>query len=194
MSDTTVTETTESTTTETDQTLGESGTKALQAERDARKAAEKTARDTAKELETLKAAKVKEDEDKQAEQGKWKELAEKRDADLTKTATDLTTATTELETLRTYVSGDVEAIVKQVKDAKDSPAAKALLDFHPGDDATATELLAWAQKAKPRLAELTDTKETSRGNGPNPKPAGNHQINIDQEVKTAKRRGSYSTF
>lgn len=171
-----------------DQGLKAAGREALKRERDARKGAEKSARDAAKELAALKAAKAKADEDKQAEQGEWKELAEKRDADLTKAATDLESATTELETLRTYVSGDVAAITKSVKDAKDSPAAKALLDFYPGDDASALELLAWAQKAKPRLTELDTATTTTRGAGPNPKPAGNHKIDEREEVNRIRAR------
>ncbi len=171
-----------------DQGLKAAGREALKRERDARKTAEKNARDAAKELADLKAAKAKADEDKQAEQGEWKDLAEKRDADLTRAATDLESATTELETLRTYVSGDVAAITKSVKDAKDSPAAKALLDFYPGDDASALELLAWAQKAKPRLTELTSTKEPYRGNGPNPKPgAGETKIDENAAMTQARR-------
>jgi len=192
MSDTTTTETTESTTTETDQTtLGEAGTKALHAERDARKAAEKTARDTTKELADLKAANAKADEDKQAEQGKWQELAEKRDADLQTATKTLESANGELETLRTYVSGDVESITKAVKAAKDSPAAKALLDFYPGDDGSALELLAWAQKAKPRLSELDTTNATTRGAGPNPKPATGH-FDKDAALARARQTGKYS--
>lgn len=189
MSGETTTETTESTTTtDTDQSLGEAGTKALQAERDARKLAEKAARDTTKELDTLKAARAQEDEAKAKEQGKWQELAEKRDADLQTATKTLESATTELETLRTYVSGDVAAITKAVKDAKDSPAAKALLDFYPGDDASALELLAWAAKAKPRLAELDTTTATTRGAGPNPKPAGTHKIDEREEVNRIRAR------
>lgn len=188
MSDTTTTETTETTTTDTDQSLGEAGKKALDQERDARKVAEKTARDTTKELADLKTAKVKADEEKQAEQGRWQELAEKRDADLQTATKTLETATTELETLRGYVSGDVAAITKAVKDAKDSPAARALLDFYPGDDASALELLAWAQKAKPRLTELDTTTTTTRGAGPNPKPAGNTKIDEREEVNRIRAR------
>ena len=171
-----------------DPSLGEAGKKALDQERAARHLAEKTARDTTKELADLKAARAQEDEAKAKEQGKWQELAEKRDADLQTATKTLESATTELETLRTYVSGDVEAITKSVKDAKDSPAAKALLDFYPGDDASALELLVWAQKAKPRLSELDTTTTTTRGNGPNPRPAGNHKIDEREEINRIRAR------
>lgn len=171
MTDTTTIETTEEkiVASETDG-LGDAGKKALEQERDARKTAEKTARETRNELDTLKAAKAKEDEDKQAEQGKWQELAEKREASLNETTTNLESATTELETLRAYVSTDVETVTKQVKEIKDDPAAKVLLKFHPGDDASVPELLAWAKEAKAGLADIT-TKPKPRGSGFDPTPS-----------------------
>ncbi len=171
MTDTTTIETVEEKTvaTETDG-LGDAGKRALEQEREARKAAEKTARETAKELDTLKAAKAKEDEDKQAEQGEWQKLAEKREASLNETTTNLESATTELETLRAYVSTDVETVTKQVKELKDDPAAKVLLKFHPGDDASVPALLAWAKEAKAGLADIT-TKQRPRGSGFDPTPS-----------------------
>jgi len=186
MSDaTTTTETTETTTTDTDQSLGEAGTKALQAERDARKLAEKTARDTTKELADLKAAKVKADEEKQAEQGKWQELAEKRDADLQTAAKTLESATTELETLRGYVSGDVDSISKRVEALTDSSGKKVLLKVRPSKDASVSERMSWAEMARDELPDLeAATKEISRGAGPNPKPAGN----LTEEAKSPHSR------
>ncbi len=190
MSDTTTTETTESTTTtDTDQTLGEAGKKALDQERDARKAAEKTARDTTRELADLKAAKVKADEEKQAEQGRWQELAEKRDADLQTATRTLESATTELETLRTYVSGDVDSISKRVEALPDSSGKKVLLKVRPSKDASVSERMSWAEMARDELPELeAATTATTRGAGPNPKPAGNHKIDEREEVNRIRAR------
>ncbi len=168
--------------------LGEKGEKALQDERDARREADRKLRAAENELNDFKTAAAKAKDDEAKEQGKWQELAEKRDADLQTATKTLESVTTELETLRGYVSGDVTAITKAVKDAKDSPAAKALLDFYPGDDASALELLAWAQKAKPRLTELDTTTTTTRGAGPNPKPAGKHTIDEREEVNRIRSR------
>jgi hypothetical protein len=88
----------------------------------------------------------------------------------------------EHETLSVYVKADIEAVTKAVREAKDSPAAKTLLDFHPGDDATPTQLLAWAQKAKTRLPELEAQQKQSRGSGFDPKPKDGTDVKIESPI------------
>lgn len=179
MSDTTTIETTEEkiVASETDG-LGEAGKKALEQERDARKAAEKIARETVKELDTLKAAKAKEDEDKQAEQGKWQELAEKREASLNETATNLESATTELESLRTYFTTQFDAAIKDLPDV-----VKA---FAPDAEASFETKSKWLTTAQAEAKKLD--KQKPRGSGFDPPPGGDRGVNEQQEIAKARSR------
>lgn len=145
-----------------DDALKDEGKRALDAERTARKVAEKAARETARELETLRAAQAKADEDKAAEEGRWKEIAEKREASLTETATTLANATTELDTLRTYVTAQLDQATKALPDV--------IRAFALEDDAPIGDRLAWLTKAQAQAAKLTDA--ATRGNGQNPSPSG----------------------
>lgn len=165
MSDTTTIEatTTESTTATETESLGDAGKRALEAEREARKQAEKTARDAAKELETLKAAKVKADEDKAAEEGRWKELAEKREADLTAATTTIESATTELESLRLYFTTHFDAALKDLPDV-----VKA---FAPDAEASFATKSKWLMTAQAEAKKLD--KQKPRGAGFDPAPGGN---------------------
>lgn len=165
--------------------LGDKGKAALKAEREARKAAEKAAKDAQDKLDAIEAKQREADDAAAAEQGKWKELAEKREAETTTLTGERDGLKTERDTLAKYVKADIAAVTKAVKDAKDHPAAKALMDFYPGDDTDTTALLAWAAKAKPRLGELD--KVSVRGNGPDPKPG--HK-DIDEKKASAQARRS----
>ncbi|MGI8483536.1 MAG: hypothetical protein ACR2OU_04660 [Thermomicrobiales bacterium] len=184
MSDTTtIEETTTDTTTET-KPLGENGESALKAEREARKQAEKTARETAKELETLKAAKVKADEEKAAEEGRWKELAEKREASLNETATNLTSATTELDSLRGYFTTHFDAALKDLPDV-----VKA---FAPDADASFETKSKWLTTAQAEAKKLD--KQKPRGAGFDPAPGGNRDINEQQEVAKVRQRPGFRSL
>ena len=172
------------TTTETEgdeaKPLGDAGKAALDAERKAAKASEARAKAAERELADLKAAKVKEEEAKQAEQGEWKTLAETREADLQSTKTTLESLKSEREKLAEYVKSDIATVTKTVKDAKDSPAAKVLMRYYPGDDADPLALLDWAQNAKASLPEIEQEMTAGKpGNGPNPKPAGAGQGKVE---------------
>ncbi len=163
--------------------LGDKGKAALKTEREARKAAEKAAKDAQAELARMKSEAQKAKDAEAAEQGKWKELAEQRETEVSSLTGERDGLKAERDALAEYVKADIAAVTKAVKDAKDHPAAKALMDFHPGDDADPTALLAWAQKAKPRLGELD--KVPVRGNGPDPKPGAK---NVDEKQATAQAR------
>lgn len=164
--------------------LGEKGKAALKAERDARRKAEADAKALKERLDKIEADARKEADEKAKKQGEWQELAEKRDADLTEATSKLTNATTELESLRTYVTADVEAVAKTVRDAaKDVPAAKILMEFHPGDDASTADLITWTKRAKAQLPELTATESKRPGNGPNPNPSdGNDDAEVESPI------------
>lgn len=185
MSDTTTIETTEEkiVATETDR-LGDAGKKALEQERDARKAAEKTARETRNELDTLKAAKAKEDEAKQAEQGEWQKLAEKREASLNETTTNLTNATTELETLRAYFTTHFDAALKDLPDV-----VKA---FAPDAEASFAAKSSWLTTAQAEAKKLD--KQKPRGAGFDPAPGGPRDINQQQEVAKVRQRPGFRSL
>ena len=172
------------TTTETEgdeaKPLGDAGKAALEAERIARRDADKRAKDAETKLAAYEADKAKAAEQEQAEQGKWKELAEKREAELTGATTNLESLKSEREKLAEYVKSDIATVTKTVKDAKDSPAAKVLMRYYPGDDADPLALLDWAQNAKASLPEIEQEMTAGKpGNGPNPKPAGAGQGKVE---------------
>lgn len=160
---------------EGDKPLGEKGEAALKAERDARKAAEKRARDAQKELDDLKAAKVKADEEEQAEQGRWKELAEKREASLTETTTERDSLKAERDEYKALLTADVDAswkdLPEEVREAYDGE-----------DDDVLAKKRHMARMAKV-IQKLTAESGTP-GNGPNPKPAG---AGVDTEADKRAR-------
>ncbi len=160
---------------------------------DERREARSRAQKAETRLAELEAKQREADETKAKEDGKWQELAETREATLTTTTGERDTLKAELETLRGYVTSDIAGITKQVKDLKDDPAAKALLDFHPGDDASPAQLLAWAAKAKARLPEIAEaqSRTSTPVNGPNPKPATG-AFDRESAIQRAKSSGRYT--
>lgn len=175
----------------TDDALGDKGRDALRKEREARRKAEADAKDLKARLDKIDADARKEADQRAAEQGKWEELAGQREADLTETTTKLQTAETELASLRAYVTADVDATYKAVRDAaKANPVAKAHLGYHPGDDAPTAALLAWAEKAKAQLPEMTE-REPVKGNGAGPKVSDGTR-NLTAAYNAAKANPKYS--
>lgn len=165
--------------------LGDKGKEALRREREARRKAEADAKDFKARLDKIEAAARKDADAKAKEQGKWQELAEQRETEISTLAGERDGLQAERDALAEYVKADIAAITKAVKDAKDSPAAKALLDFYPGDDAEPTTLLAWAGKAKTRLGEID--KQSPRGSGHDPAPRGRTDIDMSKETARTKR-------
>jgi len=96
---------------------------------------------------------------------------------------DLTAATTELETLRAHVNADIEAATKD-------DAFKPFLRFDPGADAPIADRLKWLKEAKAGIADLPEPT-TTRGAGPNPKPATGH-FDKDAALARARQTGKYS--
>lgn len=159
--------------------LGEAGKKALESEREARKAAEKAAKETQAELDRLRAEAQKRADAEAAEQGKWKELADKREADLTSATTTLTTATERLTVLEQLATDRLDALLANLP--------KEIADLGPDADTPIEKRLAWAEKA----AKAAETAGASTpGNGPNPKPA-NGAFDRDAAIARARRTGTY---
>lgn len=163
--------------------LGDAGKKALEAEREARKAADKRAKDAETELTRLKAEAQQQADAEAAAQGKYRELAEKREADLTQTRESLKAIETERDALRQHVTADIDAAIKD-------PAYKPFLRFDPGAEAPIAERLKWLTEAKAAIAEILQPKVPG-GNPPNPKP-GSGQLDIAQEAARARASGRYS--
>jgi hypothetical protein len=151
--------------------LGEPGKKALESEREARRAAEKAARDEKARADRLEAEARKRAESEAAEQGRWQELAEKREAELSDTTASLSTVTAELDSLRTYFTGQYTTALKELPEV--------IREFAPDDDAPFAMKAAWLSKAQAQAKKIDAGR--SRGNGPNPKPGDAPAVN-EQEV------------
>lgn len=175
--------TTTTTTTDGDEAkpLGDAGKAALEAERIARRDADKRAKDAEKELADLKSAATKAAEQEQAEQGKWKELAEKREAELTSSTSDREGLKATNEALTAYFDGHFTAALKDLPDV--------IKAFAPAEDASFATKADWLTKAQAQAAKIA--KDTAKpGNGPNP-PAADGKFDLQAEVAKAKSRGTY---
>lgn len=142
-----------------DQTLGDAGKRALDAERLRAKTAEDDLKAVRKELDGLKKTQQDEADKKAKEQGEWQTLAEKREAALATTKTDLDAATAELAVLRDHLTKQFDAAVKDFPDV--------IKAFAPSADASLPDRLKWLETATAQVEKLT--KDTTRGNGPDPK-------------------------
>lgn len=121
------------------------------------------------------------------EQGDYKRLLDELQPKYDRLVADVESKDATLETLEAYVKADIAEVSKAVKDAaKDNDVAAVLQDIHPGDDADVAALIAWLNKAKPRMAKLTEKAHTP-GNGPNPKPSdGDTKTNIREALKAIR--------
>lgn len=139
--------------------LGDAGKKALEKERDARKAAEKRAKDIERELKALKAAKAK---DEDAELGELERTAKERD----KWQADFAALEGSLKRER-MTSHAISAATKLGAIEPSAVAGLISLDDIEWDDernpVNAEELVANVKKAYPRLF----SKAPGNGNGGN---------------------------
>lgn len=158
--------------------LGDKGAAALREERDARKRAEKRIR----ELEKADAERQEQDrkrsEAEQAEQGKWKELAEKRDADLAEKTTTLEAVTAERDTLLSIVAADVESAWKSIPD-------EVREAYDGADDDVLAKKQHMTRNAK-IIARLQGDDDGKPGNRENPKSRGSEKPKVPSPVPTSK--------
>ena len=158
-------------------TLGAKGEAALKAEREARKRAEKRI----KELEDAEAERQAEEQKKadaeRIEQGKWEELATKREAELTAKTTSLQAMTAERDTLLSIVKADVDAawdtIPEEVREAYDGE-----------DDDVLAKKQHMTRNAK-IIARLQDTGGQP-GNRQNPKGSGSGKPKVPSAVPASR--------
>ena len=156
---------------------------ALEKERTKRKQYEadlKAARDAQTELDRLKADAQKKADEEAAEQGKFKDLLDKRDADLKIANDSLTTLQERLDEALAAITADVDSRWKDVPDE--------VRELYEGDDDDVLAKRKHLTRSAKLIARLTETKEPARGNGPGPKAGGPPKIDTKAEVaKTARR-------
>jgi len=179
--------------TETTQTtdLGDKGKAALDAERLARKEAEKRAKDAEKRLAEIDAEKAaKEDEDAKA-RGEFEKLAAKRAEDLDKAKAETKTLLDERDALlakvQDYEDRDRKTIAAGVKDLPDD-----LKTFDPGDDAPLADRMTWFTKAQAIAAKRTT--DPIRGNGRSPEFANGRDTQADEAARLAQARTTTRGF
>jgi hypothetical protein len=173
---------TESTETTPATDLGEKGKAALEAERLARKEAEKRAKEAEKRLAEIDAEKAaKEDEDAKA-RGEFEKLAAKRAEELEKAKSDFQTVTQERDALRAkvqqYEDRDRTAITDGLSDLPEDLRA-----FDPGDDAPLDARMRWFEKARAIAAKRTT--DPVRGNGRSPESANGRDAKADEAARQA---------
>lgn len=200
MSDTTNTDATSDATkiTSTDETfpegLAESGRTAIKAERDARKAAERAAKETATELETLRrekaeaaAAKAAADEADAAEKGQYKTLAEKRAEELKAVQADKDSTAKELERATKHLQSVIDAKVKELKETEDAD----LIAGFP-KDAPLLDQIDWLDdprtKAAIKAASKTEPKRVPGGVTPRPNGAKGPDTEQTERVRQRHAR------
>jgi hypothetical protein len=149
--------------------LNDAGKLALKKERDARKEAQRLAKQQADELAALKAEKAQSEaarqraaEEEAARKGEFEKLANDR-----KAALDAATAEKQAlaERIAAYEARDKARIETGAKDLPDDLKA-----FDPGDDAPLDQRLAWFEKAQKIAAERGDSRVVIPG--PAPRPVG----------------------
>lgn len=162
-----------------DEPLGENGKKALEAEREARRTAEKAAKDANDRAAALE-AEAKKRADKEAEEaGRWQELAEKREADLTE-------ATAKADTLQAQLDEALQALRDDVTAAwKDTP--DEVKDLYEGDDDDVLAKRKHLTRSAKLIARLTTEKQSPRGNGEDPPPRGKTDIDMNKETQRTVR-------
>lgn len=143
--------------------LGEAGKAALDAERIARRDADKRAKDAEAKLAAYEADKAKAAEEEAKRQGEWQKLAEEREASLTEATTERDSLKATNEALTAYFDGHYTAALKDLPDV--------IRAFAPADDAPFAAKAEWLTKAQAEAAKIAKD-EAKPGNGPNPKPAG----------------------
>lgn len=170
-------------TTPTDAALGDAGKRALDTERTARDAAEKEAKRLQGILDKQATEKRKADEDAAAQRGEFQELATKREGERDAAIAERDTLSAERDQLRAFFDGQVASALKTLPDA--------LKDFDPGPDAPFAARKDWLEKAQKRAGDMA--RETTRGNGHDPRAAGTGgKPTAADEQRALAARGTYS--
>lgn len=161
--------------------LGDAGKRAIEAEREARKAADKRAKDLETELARFRKDQQDRDDAEAAKKGEWEKLAKDRETELADLKAKHEGATGELDALRTYFAKQYDDAMKKLPDA--------LKAFKPADDADFATKSAYLTTALAQADKL-GTTTTTHGNRPNPKPGDTQHIDIAAATNQVRRRVS----
>jgi hypothetical protein len=163
-----------------DAELGEKGKKALEAEREARRAADAKAKDLADRLKAFEdketeraAAEAKRAEEEATAKGEFERLANERKSQLDKARDDLAAARSEADQLKAAMAEVLESEWKAL------PAE--VRDLWPGADDDLLGRFGWLPKAKKHADALNAKQEAKPGNNRDPKPGGPEKASPDQE-------------
>lgn len=163
-----------------DEQLGEAGKRALERERAARKAAERAARDAQAEMQRMRDEQRKREEAEAAEQGRFRELAERREAELAQAQDQLTAVQQERDALLDIVRADVESHWDQLPDE--------VREAYDGADDDVLSKRRHMHRMAKVIQRLTTADESRPGNGPNPRPADTTKRDLEAAANRARPR------
>lgn len=176
--------------TEQPEQLGDKGKAALEAERQARKDADKRARDAEKKLADLEAERQREADEKAQAQGKFEELATKRAEQLDKAKTDMDAIKAErdalAERIQAFEDRDRQTITDGIRDLPPD-----LVAFDPGEDAPLEARMSWFSKAVKIAADRTTSPTPGTGRAPDPATT-QERVSARREALVAS--GRYEAF
>lgn len=174
-----------------DAALGDPGKKAIQEERDARKAADKRAKDAEDRLAEIERADEQKKEDEIKAKGEFEKLATDRQTKLDEAKTTLKTLAEERDalaaTVKEYQDRDRKTIDEGVKDFPDD-----LKDFDPGPDADLATRMAWFTKAQKHAADRVANPQN--GNGAKPRSLDGKDPKAEEAARAAQARHMASTY
>jgi len=150
--------------TTTDAPLGDGGKAALDAERTARKAAERDLKALRERLDAIDAETKSRDEADAAKRGEWEQLATKREGERDAARSEATTLKAENDQLRAAIAGVLDSEWKAL------PAE--VRDAYLGGDDDPLAKLAFLPKGKKLAEKLAGATPVPRGAGPDPRPNG----------------------
>jgi hypothetical protein len=134
------------------------------------------------ELERIKTEREKTEREQAEKNGEWQKLAEKHTAELSEVKPKLKAAEDNLERVTTALEKHVKALRKDVPEH-----IAGLLDrLDPVDQ------LDWITKNGDQIGN----GQPARGNGPNPRPAGQatHETRVQENQQKLQRTGVYNPF
>lgn len=165
--------------TTTDQ-LGDAGKAALDKERQARKEAEKRAKEAEKRIADFEAAQKSAADEDAKRKGEFEKLANDRQATIDALTTEKTSLAEERDALlakvQAYEDRDRKTIADGVTDLPDDLKA-----FDPGDDAPLAARMDWFTKARAIAAKRTTDPQP--GNGRSPEAANGRDPKADEAAR-----------
>jgi len=167
--------------------LGDAGKRALEAEREARKAAERKAKELEERLAAIEAERERAAEDEAAKRGEFERLATERQAKIEKLEAQLQSVREERDALAARVAAYEERDSKRAETLLKS-LPEGLRKLYPAS-LPLEERLVWLETA---LADAEAHRQTPAGNRPGPRPASGATRSLEDEKAALSRTGLYS--